>query len=79
MASKFDTKIAYAERSRRLKEIQKKNDRGPYSKNERIRQAIDIKTKQIIESTRKKGGDMTDSKARDIARQIAEHRDKRFD
>ena len=77
MAKPFETTVQ-GERSNIRREIKKDTTPGPYSKRELIGQAIDIKTKQIIDSERNKGRDVTDSAARDFARKIAEHRDKRF-
>lgn len=78
MAKGIETKIEHAERSRLYKKVEKDTSRGPYSKNERIHQAVDIKTKQIVESERRAGREITHTKANEIAQRIAEHRDKRF-
>lgn len=77
MSKLFETTV-HGERSNIRKEIRKDTTPGQYSKRERIAQAIDIKTKQIIQSEAQRGKEVTATKAREIAVKIAEHRDKRF-
>ena len=66
------------ERSKRRAEINKqKVERGPYSTDDLIRQAIDINARKIKEQSDIKGEKMTSREARKLAIQVAENRDKR--
>jgi hypothetical protein len=67
------------ERSKRLAAIEKKKrEKGPYSTDQLIRQALDSKVKQIIQHFRIRGQEITETKARQMAAEIGDYHYKRF-
>lgn len=61
-----------------LQILKRPESRGPYSKDQLIRQAIDLNAKKFKEQAEEKGQKMSEREARQKAIQVAEHRDKRF-
>lgn len=77
MSKKFEHTVI-SENSNRYVNVEKDNSSGPYSKKDRIAQALEYKKSAIKEQWEREGRKATHDEVCREAAKIAEHRDKMF-